>query len=185
MKIVDDDSIIQEVLAGNINAFGLIVKKYERPIYNLMLRVAGSEDKAVDLAQETFIRAYEKLALFRPENKFFSWLYAIGMNLAKDAVRKQNRVFQMPDDENNASLLEYFEKKQGNNPCEQRVEMAHLYLALKKLPLKEKEAIILRYREGCSMKDIAEALEISVSGAKMRIHRGLKTLRELLSKEDL
>ena len=98
MNITEDDAIIEKVLSGNVNAYGLIVKKYQQPIYNLMLRTVRSEDKAADLAQETFIRAYEKLDLFRPGNKFFSWLYSIGMNLARDSIRKNNKIFYTLDD---------------------------------------------------------------------------------------
>ncbi|MBW1847587.1 MAG: sigma-70 family RNA polymerase sigma factor [Deltaproteobacteria bacterium] len=182
MNITEDDSVIEEVLNGNVNAFGLIVKKYQRPIFNLMLRVVGSEDKAADLAQETFIRAYEKLDLFRPGNKFFSWLYAIGMNLARDSIRKK-KIFYVLDEDRDAGLSDRVDEKKVN-PYEERIEMVHLHFALKQLPLKEKEAIILRFREGLSMKEISVALEISVSGAKMRVHRGLKKLRDLLSEEE-
>lgn len=178
MNITEDDAIIEKVLNGNVNAFGLIVRKYQQPIYNLMLRTAGSEDKAADLAQETFIRAYEKLDLFRPGNKFFSWLYAIGMNLARDSIRKNYKILYGLDDKTHLAPDTRIE--QERDLYEDRIEMAHIQFALKKLPLKEKEAIVLRYREGLSMKDIAAALEISVSGAKMRVHRGLKKLREFL-----
>lgn len=183
MNITEDDLIIEKVLNGNVNAFGLIVQKYQQPIYNLMLRAVGSEDAAVDLAQETFVRAYEKLDLFRPGNKFFSWLYAIGVNLARDSIRKNNKIFYRLDDENNPALSDGIEQEK-RSPYEEQIEIAHLQFALKQLPLKEKEAIILKYRDGHTMKDISMALEISVSGVKMRIHRGLKKLREILSEDE-
>ena len=183
MNITEDDAVIEKVLNVNVNAFSLIVRKYQQPIYNLMLRAVGFEDKAADLAQETFIRAYEKLDLFKPGNKFFSWLYAIGMNLARDYIRKNNKLFSQLDDESNVALNSRMEESQCN-PYENRIERAHIQFALKKLSLKEKEAIILRYREDFSVKDIASALETSVSGVKMRIHRGLKKLRQILSEEE-
>jgi len=181
MNITEDDAIIEKVLNGNVNAFSLIVKKYQRPIYNLMLRAVGSEDKAADLAQETFIRAYEKLDLFRPGNKFFSWLYAIGMNLARDFIRKNDKIVYTLDDNTKPVLTDPVEKNQ-RNPFDEQIEISHLQFALKKLAIKEREAIILRFGEDLQMKEIAVALDISVSGVKMRIHRGLKKLRELLSK---
>lgn len=180
MNITEDDAIIEAVLKGDVNAFSLIVRKYQQPIYNLMFRVVGVEDKAADLAQETFIRAYEKLDLFRPGNKFFSWLYAIGMNLARDSIRKNTKQFYTLDRDDDPLLNTHNGQKQVN-PYDKQIELAHVQFALKKLPLKEKEAIILKYREGFTMKDIASALEISVSGVKMRIHRGLKKLRKYLS----
>ena len=182
MKITEDDAIIEKVLEGDVNAYSLIVKKYQKPIYNLMLRTVGSEDRAADLAQETFIRAYEKLDFFRPGNKFFSWLYAIGMNLARDSIRKNNKIFFRMDDEKNPVLNRDI-VQENTDPYETQIEITHLQFALNKLPLKEKEAIILKYHEGLTMKDIAAALEISVSGVKMRIHRGLKKLRKYFSEE--
>lgn len=92
----DDSCIIRDVLAGDANAFGRIVRRYQKPIYNLMVRMTHSEQIAMDLAQETFLKAYASLERFKLGRSFFSWLYAIGVNLAKDYARRtfrENRCF--------------------------------------------------------------------------------------------
>ena len=182
MNISGDDQIIEDVLNGNVEAFGLLVKKYQRPIYNLMLRGTGSPDKAADLAQEAFIKAYEKIDLFKPGKKFFPWLYTIGLNLLRDSKRKSVRTLYLLDNEKNVRLNPRVDVE-AESQFDRRAEIESLILALEKLPLGYREAIILRYREGFTMKDIAEALKVSVSGAKMRVHRGLKKLRDILAEE--
>jgi len=66
MESTDDQRIISRVLKGDCNAFGILVQKYQKPIFNLMFRMTGSQDQAADLAQETFIKVYENLERFRP-----------------------------------------------------------------------------------------------------------------------
>ena len=182
MNVPEDSRIVSEVLDGDVNAYALLVKKYQKPIYNLMHRVTGSEDLSLEMSQATLVRAYEKLERFDPAKSFFSWLYAIGMNLARDYLRKAGReahLFECNFDESNAA--------DGNpNPVtqvERKLEMAHVLKAMEKLPFDQREALILRFREDLSMKDIARALSISVSGAKMRVHRALKELRRILRKD--
>ena len=170
-----DDDIIAEVLNGNVNAFGLLVKKYQKPIYNLMLRMTGSPDRAEDLTQDTFIRVYDKIDLFKPGKNFFSWIYKIGMNLARDSIRKNARMLRVLDDEKNMRLLPSMDPE-----ADQWVEMEGLLKALEELPWMYREVIILRYRYDFSMKEIARTLKISISGVKMRIHRGLKKLNDIL-----
>ncbi len=179
MSVPEDSRIVGEVLNGDVNAYALLVKKYQRPIYNLMYRATGSKELSMDMTQETLVRAYEKLERFDPARSFFSWLYAIGMNLARDYLRKAGReahLFERPFDEINTA--------DGSTDLEIRLEckleMSRVLKVMEKLPLDYREALILRFQKELSMKDLAGALSISVSGAKMRVHRGLKELRTLL-----
>jgi RNA polymerase sigma-70 factor (ECF subfamily) len=89
MDSKDEQRCIDRVLGGEVNAFGTLVVRYQKPIFNLMYRMVGSSDRAADLTQETFFKAYQKLDRFHPGRKFFPWLYAIGLNLARDSVRKK------------------------------------------------------------------------------------------------
>ncbi|MBN1338140.1 MAG: sigma-70 family RNA polymerase sigma factor [Bacteroidales bacterium] len=180
MHSIDDNTIISEVLKGDKDAFGQIVTRYEKPVFNLMYRTTGSTEEAADLAQETFIKAYNKIWLFKTDKKFFPWLYAIGINLARDYLRrKKPENYSLDDDNKNAN----FDKHQSayvHDPAD-NLDMQKLFQALARLPLDYREAIILRYREDLSTKEIAEILHLSVSGVKMRVHRGLDKLRELIS----
>jgi RNA polymerase sigma-70 factor, ECF subfamily len=179
----DDSSTIRAVLAGDVDAYGRIVKKYQRPIYNLMVRMTHSEQIAMDLAQETFIKAYTALERFKQGRSFFSWIYAIGVNLAKDHARRasrENRCFAAE-----VEVQHFADDKQPNaeQSLQQRQVVEQLSAALDRLPMEYREAVVLRYRYDCEMKEIAQALSLSVSGAKMRVHRGLRKLEALLTEE--
>ena len=182
MSTPEDSRIVGEVLDGDVNAYALLVNKYQKPIYNLMYRVTGSKELSMDMSQETLVKAYEKLERFDPARSFFPWLYAIGVNLARDYLRKAGREAHLMDrnfDESNTI-------DDSSNPVtrvERNQAMSHVLKGMEKLSFDHREALILRFREELSMKDIARALSISVSGAKMRVHRALDELRRILPKD--
>jgi len=179
MNHPDDQEVIFAVLGGDVNAFSTIVERYQRPIYNLMYRMTRSCSDASDLAQETFIKAFEQLHRFHVKKRFFPWLYTIGLNHAKNFLR-QRRVSRTlsVEDYDAFSGLEY--PGQEEELLCARLDLLKLREALDKLSFDCREALILRYRESLTMEEIADALELSLSGAKMRVYRGLKMLREIL-----
>lgn len=180
MKLPEDNQIINAVLNGNVNAYGRIVRKYQKSIYNLMYRATKSEQLSMEMAQETFTRAYEKLERFNPGRSFFSWLYAIGANLARDHLRKAGRELLFSEAEIDANQL--MDSGPNQEPhLEYDVEITQVMQLLEKLPLDYREALILRYREDLSLEEVGKALSISTSGAKMRVHRALKSLRSMLA----
>src|SRR4030042_6650971 len=87
MEELYDQQVITAVLTGNVDAYRHLVLRYEKPIFNLMYRMTGSRDDALDLAQETFIKAYEKLERFKTGSRFFPWLYTIGLNHGRSFIR--------------------------------------------------------------------------------------------------
>lgn len=171
--------VIQKVLSGDVDAYGFLVSKYQKSIYNLMYRQTRLKEEAADLTQETFLKAYERLERFRPEGRFFSWLYAIGSNLVRDWARK-NRIATEKKDLVFTELARNDQAVESDELLDLKHNMEALLQALGSMPLEYREAIILRYREELSMKEIAEIFKLSVSGAKMRVHRGLEKLRKLL-----
>lgn len=179
MDRLDDQNIITKVLQGDVDAFGLLVKRYEEPLYNLMYRITKSTDSAEDLTQETFIRAYEKLEKFKPGRKFFSWLYTIGLNIGRDFLRKTGSSKVLSVEQTDDILLNVEAYDQQDRVLD-TLEFRKIEKAIYKLPLKYREALILYYREELLMKDIAIAMRISVSGAKSRVKRGLSMLRKSL-----
>ncbi|MCK8602111.1 RNA polymerase sigma factor [Desulfoferrobacter suflitae] len=181
MNDLDDQRCISAVLTGDVDAYSALVKRYEKPIFNLMYRMTGSRADALDLAQDAFIKAYEQLDKFQRDRRFFPWLYTIALNLAKNLLRKSTRGSQTSyvDAWAECSGLDY-PQQQEEFMCA-RMDAHGVYLALLQLPTEQREAVILRYREELTMEEIAAALEISISGAKMRVHRGLHRLREILT----
>ena len=183
MPLRDDRELVKEVLAGNVETYRILVERYQKPIYNLMYRMTRSVEDARDLSQEAFIKAYEKLGTFSPEKRFFTWLYTVGYNLAKNHQRRSNTVATDVE-----VLLE-----QGVIGCEiacqenrlsEKLDSRRVHRALDKLPVDYREAIILHYHEELTFREVAMALNLSVSGAKMRVQRGLEKLRGLLFKGD-
>jgi RNA polymerase sigma-70 factor (ECF subfamily) len=178
MDASDDQHVVNMVLMGDINAFGVLVQRYQTPIFNLMFRVAGSTDEAAELTQDTFIKTYQNLERFQLKRRFFPWLYAIGLNVARDFARKN----KCHVDANSGKNPEEYSGcdsagEQEKNLCE-ALDFQRLEKALCGLPVIYREALVLRYHEELSMQDVAQALSVSVSAAKMRVSRGLEMLRQ-------
>ena len=174
-----EETLVNEILSGDVNAYALVVKRYEKPIYNLMLRKTGSEQDALDLTQETFVRAYEKLEKFSPSAPFFPWLYTMGLNLARDFLRRAKRSpieSYEPDDSFPIEIDQY-------DRLADQIDVQKVSEVLQSLPVDYREALLLRFHEGLSVGEVAYALGLSLSAAKMRIHRGLLKLRQLLKKQ--
>ena len=174
-----DETLVHEILSGDVNSYALLMNRYQKPIYNLMLRMTRSEQDAVDLTQETFMRAYEKLEKFNPSAPFFPWLYTMGLNLARDFLRRAKR---SPIAFYESELSFKIEIGQDDKPADQ-IEVQDVLEKLQTLPVDYREALLLRFHEGLSVSEVANSLGLSLSAAKMRIHRGLLKLRQLLEKQ--
>ncbi len=169
-------------MRGDIQVYAHLVTRYQTPIYNLMLRMCRSREQAGDLTQETFVHAFEKLATYDPERAFFPWLYTVGLNVARDHLRRHKN-------ERQATLsLDVLlgngeEPRHPDEPYDRAMDRRLLSQALAELPDDMREALLLRFREECSYVEIAAILQIGLSNAKMKIHRGLERIRQTLLKE--
>jgi RNA polymerase sigma-70 factor (ECF subfamily) len=174
-----DEEIVKEVLAGEKHLFGLLIDRYQRPVYNLMLRYAGNSDEAADLTQDAFVRSFERLRLFCGDRTFFPWMYSLAINLAKDWSRKKSRQrAKMYLLQQQATELQ--DDSEGNGDRETRQEIEQVEDSLMQLSSETREILILRYRHGRPIQDVAGAFNLSESATKMRIKRGLAQLREIL-----
>jgi RNA polymerase sigma-70 factor (ECF subfamily) len=178
MYIAEENRLINDILNGDVQAFAVLVNRYQRPIYNLMLRMTDNREDATDLTQEVFLKVYANLEHFRPSGRFFPWAYTIGINLARDFLRKRNTALKGA----HCFQEDWVEDGHANNPVclMTQVDACRLPGLMAKLPDDYREALILRFHEGLTMKDVGTALSISTSGAKMRVKRGLQKLRDLL-----
>jgi RNA polymerase sigma-70 factor, ECF subfamily len=176
LPMTEETRIISAVLDGEADAFEPLIAKYEKPIYNLMYRTTGSLDDAVELTQEVFLKAYDKLDQFQLGRNFFSWLYALAVNIGRDYLRHKRR--HPPSIHDNPGPIAEDLQTQADPRLTEEVQSLVKALAL--LPIDYREAVILRFQEERSMQEIADMLNLSVSGAKMRVHRGLEKLRAIL-----
>lgn len=182
-KFAEDSRIIGAVLAGEVNAYARIVGKYQKAIYNLMFRTTHSAEISMDLTQETFVRAYQQLERFKLGRSFFSWLYAIGANLAKDHLRRESREQRCFGEAPDFDRLADSRSLDPAECLQQQHSMVRLAEALDQLPFEYREAVILRYQKELPLKEVARALSLTVSGAKMRVQRALQKLQVLLQED--
>jgi RNA polymerase sigma-70 factor (ECF subfamily) len=176
-----DEEIIEQVLAGKKELFGILVDRYQQPIYNLMLRKARNQEEAADLTQDAFVRAFDRLWSFQLDQRFFTWFYSLAVNLARDWQRKsRNR-----SSKHHILEQETLEQEDGNNQhvaIENKEKLSLLNHALSDLSDQTREILILRYRHGLPVREVAEVFKISESAVKMRVKRGLEQLRATMEK---
>jgi RNA polymerase sigma-70 factor (ECF subfamily) len=185
MYEIDDQIIVTRVLAGDRNAFGMLVAKYQAPIYNLMCRAVPSVEDAAELAQEVFLKAFSRIRTYRPgRRKFFSWLYAIGVNTARDHLRRLKRQGSREGIDPEADLRRGSQGAIVPNPEAHWVALQSLRQGLSRIALNQREALILKYRYELTHQEIAEVFDVSESAIKMRIQRGLAQLRTLMENEE-
>ena len=172
--------IIGRVLSGERQDYALLIDAYKGPVFNLAFRMTGSREDAEDLTQEIFIRAYQKLHMFNQEKKYFTWLYTIGINLIRNYLKKKSSGSSgrqlsdagQPDDHHD-----------GEGDAEASVRQ--LEEAMRRLSAKAREAIILKYHQGLTFEDIAEITGKSVSAVKMRIYRGLESMKKIMCEKNI
>ncbi|MFZ0335555.1 MAG: sigma-70 family RNA polymerase sigma factor [Candidatus Acidiferrales bacterium] len=180
-----DAAQVAETLAGNQEAFRPLVERYSQRLFRLAYRMAGNENDAEELVQETFLRAYRNLARFEARSNFGTWLYRICANCSLDHLRKrrpQNEAQELdnPDGAMSADDLT------NPSPSPERLflsgEMRYeLEAALGQLTTTERTAFALRHHEGLSIEEISEILGLRISATKNAVFRGVQKLRRALA----
>ncbi|MEA3437446.1 MAG: sigma-70 family RNA polymerase sigma factor [Thermodesulfobacteriota bacterium] len=182
MNKKQENETIQSVLNGDREKFALLVDKYKGPVYNLVYRLTGSRHDAEDLAQETFLTAYKSLNSFKTKKKFFPWLYTIAINQTRNHLKKK-RPLLVENVEDIKSDNRQSDKYNPEINLIKHEQAQALASSIKRLPIALREAVILRYYFYLPFEEIARILIISLSGAKMRVYRGLEKLEILMNKK--
>jgi RNA polymerase sigma-70 factor, ECF subfamily len=174
----DQNEIISRVLGGDRNGYTQVINRYKGPIFNLAYRMTGSYHDAEDLTQETFLKAFVALRTFQGERKFFTWLYTISLNLIRNYLKGAKPVSESVEALCNSELRNDSENLEG---CVIRGEELRLLdLCVRRLPPDVRETVVLRFYQGLSFEDIAAVSGCTLSGAKMKVYRGLEKLRSLM-----
>ena len=171
-----DAQVVRDVLAGDRDAYRLLVRRYGGVLYNHALRMTGGEDDAADLVQTALVRGYSKLSSCRDPSAVGAWLFRILSNLAKDFLRSPRR--------RDISLdrVPGFEER-GESPVDHvhRGEIrSRLEIALGNLTPEQREAFVLKHVEGRTYEEMAAVLDVPKASLKMRVHRARETLEGLL-----
>ena len=176
-----DLELVRRVQRGDRIAFDLLVQKYQHRIAHLVGRYIRDQEEVEDVVQEAFIKAYRGLANFRGESAFYTWLYRIAINTAKNHLVSAGR--RVPDQGVDASEAEQYDSgtllQEADTPERQALTNeieAEVYAAIESLPAELKEAITLRELEGLSYEEIAEVMDCPIGTVRSRIFRARETI---------
>ena len=178
-----DKALVSRVQAGDKNAFDVLVKKYQQKIMNLISRYIKDNSEVMDVTQETFIKAYRALPNFRSESAFYTWLYRIAINTAKNYLVAQGR--RPPNSDIDAVDAELYgiapSLKEDASP--ERLLLTEelrkiVFDVIEDLPDDLRLAITLREIEGLSYEQIAETMNCPVGTVRSRIFRAREVIDE-------
>lgn len=177
----DDSELIRRARRGDARAFGILVERYQRRVLGVALAVVHNQEDALELAQETFVRAFENLAKFESRSSFSTWLYRIAANLAIDFRRREGRHTIIRGEEA-ANIMERLPSAEGDSYKEaRRSELSdRIREALKELTPEHRAVILLREVEGLSYDEISEVLQCPRGTVMSRLHYARNRLRGVL-----
>jgi RNA polymerase sigma-70 factor, ECF subfamily len=179
----DEKQLIDECLAGRTEAFEQLVIRHQDRLCNALVRVLGSADDADDVAQDAFVQAFQKLATFRGNASFYSWLFRIALNAAASRKRRSWRKW---------ASIEVIREQTGHDPGDNRPEaapghaletgerQAAVQSALAQLSEEFRIPLVLREIDGLKYEEISEILDCPIGTVRSRIHRGRSELRRRL-----
>ena len=175
------DTAIERVLQGDDQAFELIVRRYQKSLFAYMSRMGLAADVVEDLAQETFVRAYQHLSGFNPHRAAFStWLFSIARHLCFAELRRQAR--QRPLDDGEIERIACAAGSPEREIDEWRLRTA-VHRALRGLSLDDRGALALAYVSELSGREAAQVLGCSQASYRTRLHRARQKLKLLLERE--
>lgn len=176
-----DQQLVERVKRGDKRAFDLLVLKYQHKIVGLISRYLRDQDEVVDVTQEAFVKAYRALPRFRGDSAFYTWLYRIAINTAKNHLVSKSR--RPPDTDldidegefqDNSAVLRDIENPENRLATDELESV--VYKAIDDLPEELKVAVTLREFEGLSYEEIAEVMECPVGTVRSRIFRAREAI---------
>ena len=176
-----DEIIVERALTGDAEAFGEIVRRWERRIFALTYGMLGREEDARDATQETFLAAFRNLRGFRGEAKVSSWLHRIAVNqcISRQRRSKVRSESALEDEhETHATPVNYSPARMA----EGRQETAAVRRAINSLPLDLRQVVVMKEFEELTFREIADALDLPLSTVKSRLYTALKQLQMRLQK---
>jgi RNA polymerase sigma-70 factor (ECF subfamily) len=180
--LATDEIIVERALTGDAEAFGELVRRWERRIFALTYGMLGREDDARDATQETFLAAFRNLRGFRGEAKVSSWLHRIAVNQCISRQRRSKvRSESALEDEHTTD----YATPASYSPvhvAEGRQETAAVRRAINSLPLELRQVVVMKEFEELTFREIADALDLPLSTVKSRLYTALKQLQMKLNR---
>lgn len=182
---ITTNKIIMRVKKGDQEAFAELVELYKDKVYQISYRMLGNTHEAQDVAQEAFLRAYMNIDSYDTSRKFSTWLFRITTNLSIDRMRKKKPDFYLDEEVPGTEGLTLSSQLAASEETPEDLVVTKemhdwLQIEISSLPVKYRSAIILKYIEDLSLKEISEILDLPIATVKTRIHRGREALRKKL-----
>ena len=177
-----DEIIVERALTGDAEAFGEIVRRWERRIFALTYGMLGREEDARDATQETFLAAFRNLRGFRGEAKVSSWLHRIAVN---QCISRQRRAKVRNESALEDDAVSSFATPFSHSPvhvAEGRQETLAVRRAINSLPIELRQVVVMKEFEELTFREIADALDLPLSTVKSRLYTALKQLQMRLQK---
>lgn len=183
-----EQEVIKRILAGEKELYEILVRRNNQKLYRIIRSYIKDDAEIEDIMQETYIKGFTKIYQFKMESTFSTWLIRIGINESLAHIRKKGKLFRLNDylQKPNCSKMLDFEDRKQLNPYEKmtRKESSQLFEdAIDSLDSKYRIVFMMREVEEMSIKEIADALNITVSNVKVRLHRSKEMLKEKLLKQ--
>ncbi len=172
----DENELIRQILDGRQQEYSKLVTRYQAQVYNVLYQMLRQHAEAEELAQEVFVKAYEKLNTFNFKSQFFSWIYRIAINTAISHQKKARRYLhpeQIP--ERSGQMTDGPDRR-----LEQDEQEAWVRKAVGQLNEPYQSVVVLYYFEELSYAEIAEVLEVQEKRVKSRLHDARKKLKEIM-----
>lgn len=177
----DDQGLVDACRAGQSEAFGILVRRYQDRLYPTLLRLTGCAEDASDLLQTAFLRAFEKLGRFHGDSSFYTWIYRIAVNLALSDRRRRSLRRVAPA--RGGDVPESADDQAASDPAlplERAERDAQIQQALNALPPDYRAVVVLKDLDGLRYEQIADVLGVPVGTVRSRLHRARAELRDRL-----
>lgn len=178
-----DETLATLTLNGDIDAFEVLLARYQKMVFKVGYRMMGQREEAEDVVQEVFLTIYSKMNQFNPQKKFSSWLYRITLNTCISRLRSKKNTVLSPFDESTFDPSDGWQYRVNPLTVLEQKELRHnIWDTLIQLPENYQVMLILRYQMDLSNQEIADTLGIKKDNVEVRMHRARKALRHQLLK---
>jgi RNA polymerase sigma-70 factor (ECF subfamily) len=169
----EDANLVEDTLGGDTEAYGVLVRRYQRVIFNMAYRMTKDYDEAEDISQVAFIRAYENLGRYDPDHRFYSWIYRIAVNETLNRIKSRKKMTQL-----NPTMVS--PEKSPDVACGESELDGKIQEALMDLDPSYRVLVVMRHFMSCSYKEISDTLSLPEKRVKSRLFSARQMLRSAL-----
>jgi RNA polymerase sigma-70 factor (ECF subfamily) len=182
MSALDDQHYIDLIIQGETNAFAVLVDRYKNMIYTLALKMIKNREEAEEVAQDTFIKAYNSLSKFKGDSKFSTWIYKVAYNTCLDRLKKNKKEDDtISIDEFSSHLLKTMDN--ALSALEEKERKQAIQNCLNLLQREENFLLTLFYFEDQSLEEIGKVMSITANNVKVKLFRSRQKLAAILKKQ--